>query len=599
MSADLEAPRAADETVAGSAEDPLGITLHGVPASAGLRRVVYSSVAAIAAKLREAHAAGGCACAVSHAPGAPVDDSLVYRHIAVTRGLVFGEVQPLIERLDPTLARGVPRKFLEHYRILPVCRDRDAVLVATSDPDTNVPELAHVLSARAIELRLVTPLDFRRLRAAADVGTTPLRRADLPPAAAQRDQAPQDVDLMLRDDRARAESIQLLYAILLEAIAERASDVHIERYGPRIRVRLRVDGDLHDADQFGIAPEQLQALVNVVKINACLDIAERRVPQGGRFSVRAGDRRFDLRVQTQPALHAEHVVIRLLSQDTRLLRIEELGFPAGPAKAYRRLLASPAGLLLVVGPTGSGKSTTLYAGLQELASDPTRKVITAEDPIEYSIEGVQQTQVRPDLGFGFASAMRAYVREDPDVILVGEIRDAETALEALRASQTGHLVLSTLHCNDAVDAVQRLTDLGQHPNSIASELVAVFAQRLAKRVCTGCRAPDEQPDAALLAEVFPAGPPAGFKAFAGAGCSACSGRGTHGRVGVVEYLPVASAVRAGISRQLPVDELRALGAGAGLLPMREHALQLIDAGTIAFRELRDLLPPDRLGPTAL
>lgn len=404
---------------------------------------------------------------------------------------------------------------------------------------------------------------------------------------------------MLRDDRARAESIQLLYAILLEAIAERASDVHIERYGPRIRVRLRVDGDLHDAEQFLILPEQLQALVNVVKINSALDIAERRVPQGGRFSVRAGERRFDLRVQTQPALHGEHVVIRLLSQDTRLLRIEELGFPAGPAKAYRRLLNSPAGLLLVVGPTGSGKSTTLYAGLQELSSDPTRKVITAEDPIEYSIEGVQQTQVRPDLGFGFASAMRAFVREDPDVILVGEIRDAETALEALRASQTGHLVLSTLHCNDAVDAIQRLVDLEQHPNSIASELVAVFAQRLAKRICPGCRAPDERPDAALLAEVFPAGAPEGFKAFAGAGCPACSGRGTKGRVGVVEYLPVASAVRAGISRQLPVDELRALGGGAGLLPMREHALQLVDDGTIAFRELRDLLPPDRLGPKVL
>ncbi len=598
MSADVEAPRAVDETTAGgAAEDPLGITLHGVPASAGIRRVVYASVAAIASKLREAHAAGGCSCAVAHAPGAPIDDALVYRHIATTRGLVFSEAQPLIGRLDVNLARGVPRKFLEHYRILPVCREGDGVLVATSDPDASVPELAHVLSARAVELRLVTPLDFRRLRAAADMGNAPLRRPDMPAPA--RDQAPQDVDLMLRDDRARAESIQLLYAILLEAIAERASDVHIERYGPRVRVRLRVDGDLHDAEQFEILPEQLQALVNVVKINSALDIAERRVPQGGRFSVRAGERRFDLRVQTQPALHGEHVVIRLLSQDTRLLRIEELGFPAGPAKAYRRLLNSPAGLLLVVGPTGSGKSTTLYAGLQELSSDPTRKVITAEDPIEYSIEGVQQTQVRPDLGFGFASAMRSFVREDPDVILVGEIRDAETALEALRASQTGHLVLSTLHCNDAVDAVQRLVDLEQHPNSIASELVAVFAQRLAKRICTGCRAPDERPDPALLAEVFPSGPPEGFKAFAGAGCAACSGRGAKGRVGVVEYLPVASAVRAGISRQLPVDELRALGSGAGLLPMREHALELIDAGTIAFRELRDLLPPDRLGPRAL
>jgi type IV pilus assembly protein PilB len=240
----------------------------------------------------------------------------------------------------------------------------------------------------------------------------------------------------------------------------------------------------------------------VLKVSSELDISEHRLPQGGRFTARAGGRVFDLRVQTQPSLHGEHAILRLLPQGEKLLTIEDLGFAPHIAQAYDRLLRVPAGLVLVVGPTGSGKSTTLYAGLQVLSRDPTRKVISVEDPIEYALDGIQQVVARPDLGFGFAQAMRAFVREDPDVILVGEIRDGETALEAIRASQTGHLVLSTLHCNDAVDAVQRLRDLGMHKNSIAAELQAVFAQRLAKRICPGCKI-DAVPDPSSRARCFP------------------------------------------------------------------------------------------------
>jgi type IV pilus assembly protein PilB len=366
-------------------------------------------------------------------------------------------------------------------------------------------------------------------------------------------------------------------------------------YGNDVRVRLRVDGDLHDTLGFLPSASQLLSLVNVIKVRAGLDIAERRVPQGGRFTTRTGGHVYDVRVQTQPALYGEHVVLRLLSQDSKLLTIGELGFPPAQARAYRRLLRSPAGLTLVVGPTGSGKSTTLYAGLQVLARDPSRKVITVEDPIEYAIPWVQQTQVRPEVGFGFAHAMRAFVREDPDVILLGEIRDGETALEALRASQTGHLVLSTLHCNDAVDAVQRLIDLGMHPSSIASELAAVFAQRLAKRICEGCRAPAE-PDSELLEEVFPDGPPPGLKVFRGLGCAHCNGIGTFGRVAVVEHLAGSWLLRRAIIQRHPVDELRATALAQGLLPMRDQALALVTAGVIAFEELRDLLPTERLAP---
>jgi type IV pilus assembly protein PilB len=396
------------------------------------------------------------------------------------------------------------------------------------------------------------------------------------------------------EDVADEEMIRLFEAILLEAVAARASDVHYEVYGDRPRLRIRVDGDLRDLTHLRFTRAQYSSLVNVGKVRARMDIAEHRAPQGGRFGVRINQRAFDIRAQAQPSLHGEHLVLRLLPQEQKPITIPELGYSADMGNMFQRLLASPAGLLLVVGPTGSGKSTTLYAGLSIVAKDSTRKVITVEDPIEYSLDGVQQCQVLPEVGFNFANAMRSFVREDPDVILVGEIRDPETALEALRASQTGHLVLSTLHCNDAVDAVQRLLDLGMHPNSIGSELLAIISQRLAKRICPACREEDPLPDPELMHEIFPGGVPEGFRAFRGRGCESCSKYGTIGRVAVAEYLPATPTLRIGISRQLPLDELRALARQAGLRPLRERALELVQEGVIALREMRDLLPPGAL-----
>lgn len=517
----------------------------------------------------------------------PALERPVWERIAAQRNLRLSSTDELSKDLDATISASFPKRFLENYQVIPVSRRGGDLVVATCDPDVEVPEIAGLLGARRVDLRLLTPLDFKRMRMSLDLLE---RRKD---RAAARAEGPRD---LLSRDEGMTELVTLFEVILLDAIAARASDIHLERYDQRVRLRLRVDGDLRDLHHLEIGPEQLVGLINVIKIQANLDIAERRVPQGGRLSVRAGNRGFDLRVQTQPALHGEHVIIRLLPQDTELLTIEQLGFPEVPGRAYRRLIDSPSGLVLVVGPTGSGKSTTLYAGLQVLSRDPTRKVITIEDPIEYAIDDVQQSQVRPELGFVFASAMRSFVREDPDVILVGEIRDTETALEALRASQTGHLVLSTLHCNDAVDAVQRLLDLGMHANSIASEVLAVFAQRLAKRICTDCRAPAGPLTGELVGEVFPDGVPADFSSSRGRGCSRCANTGNHGRIAAVEFLPASPAFRSAVSRRLSVDELREVALDAGLLPMREHALDLIRAGVIAFEELRNLLPPERLKP---
>ena len=514
---------------------------------------------------------------------AAIDERTLYRALSKQTGVPLAELDAVLKQTDPALFRGVSRRFLDAHALVPYRRDGDVVHAVSTEPDADVHELAWALAADRVELELLPPSELRRLVTALELGQTGPHREDV---------SDEGVDL-LQAKQPDTELISLWNAIVADAVAERASDIHLERYAEGARVRFRVDGDLVDVDHYTLSPAQYAGVINVLKISAELDIAQRRLPQGGRYQVHAGPKAYDLRVQTQPALHGEHAVVRLLPQEQAKLDLDTLGFSSSVSAALRRLLDSPSGLVLVVGPTGSGKSTTLYAGLQLLARDTTRKVITVEDPIEYSLSGVQQTRVRPDIGFGFADAMRAFVREDPDVILVGEIRDGETALEALRASQTGHLVLSTLHCNDSVDAAQRLLDLGQHPNSVASELLAVFSQRLARRICPRCRI-EHQPSEALLREVFPHGAPPDFRAFKGTGCAHCRARGTSGRVAIAEYLPVGPKLRLAIAARQPPDALRAEAMALGLVPMRAHALQLVKEGVIAFEELRGFLSWEQL-----
>jgi type IV pilus assembly protein PilB len=520
-----------------------------------------------------------------------VDEADLYRALSAQWNIPFLPLETLVQILDADVSEAVPRIYLERNAIIPIARSETQVVVATTEPTANADDVMKALGVRSAAIYLVTPTDYRRIWMLVDMRKG-RQIGDVSGLALNAGVG----DLLDRDRGHEAHCIGLFEALLLEAIAERASDIHLERYVDEVRARLRIDGDLHDVSRIKLSTEDLIGVVNVVKVGANLDIAERRLPQGGRIRRKAGGKIFDLRVQTQPALYGEHVIIRLLPQDTKVATVEDLGFAHEPAQEYRRLLDSPGGLVLVVGPTGSGKSTTLYAGLQHISRDATRKVITAEDPIEYAVSGVQQTQVRPELGFAFAQAMRAFVREDPDVILVGEIRDGETALEAIRASQTGHLVLSTLHCNDAVDAVQRLMDLGMHANSVASELLSVIAQRLAKRICEGCRE-EVAPDPAIFAELFPGGAdeaPPGFRAFRGRGCARCGNRGTHGRIAVIEQLKTSPVVRRAICRKVSVDDLRVVALDAGLVTMRESALDLVTRGVIPMSELPWILPAERM-----
>lgn len=514
-----------------------------------------------------------------------IDERELFQALAEQRGLSMMSFEDIYEQLDRRLISTISRTYLDHERVIPIRMTERTLHAVTANPNLQATGLASALGAKSVEVSVITPSDFRRFWSIYDLSL-----------GVQDEELDRiDVREVLGDEVSDKRMVALFEAVLLDAIGARASDIHFETYKDDIRIRYRVDGRMHDIKRFDMSKREMRGVLNVVKIGAELDITERRLPQGGRIRRRTEDAVYDLRVQTQPSLHGENVVIRLLRQEAGVLGIEELGFPTADADRFRRLLGSPQGLVLVVGPTGSGKSTTLYAGLQVLAADETRKVISAEDPVEYSIDGVQQCPMKPEIGFSFANAMRAFVREDPDVILVGEIRDSETALEAIRASQTGHLVLSTLHCNDTVDAVQRLRDLGMHPNSIASELIAVISQRLVRRICESCRQPAE-PDLDILAELFPGGVPEHFRCFEGAGCTACQGQGTHGRIAAVEFLRVGAELRGGISRHNTVDELRTIGYRSGLKPIRNHLVELVLSGITPLSEIPRTLSIEQMAP---
>ncbi len=521
-----------------------------------------------------------------------MEDTTLYRKLAQEKEMLFAAIDDLLPQVQPQLMETFSRSFLDSHHLIPLKLEDHSLYLATDDPDSNVDDVFHMYPYEKLIKVLVTPNDFKRLWTTVELSL----QGDAKKLWQSEEPEEEETDLLSREKtRIEAHLITLCDALLLDAVSEGASDLHIEHYKDRTRIRLRVDGDLHDLTHYTLSPQEARGLVNVIKIRGDMDIAEKRLPQGGRSQLTAGGIAYDLRIQVQPSLHGEAVVIRMLPQSGNIVAIEDLGMNPRVMRDYRRMLDNPSGLVLVVGPTGSGKSTTLYAGLSELANDGRRKVLTIEDPIEYSMANIQQTWTRPDIGFSFADGMRSFVRLDPDVILVGEIRDSETALEAIRASQTGHVVLSTLHSNDAVDALQRIYDLDVQANSVASELIAVIAQKLAKRICPDCKT-EAEPDPAILEELFPEEMPGNFRCYEGKGCETCAGRGTKGRVAVVEYMQVNMDIRNAISQKYPIARLRAIALDSGLTTMRDSALSHVIDGIIPLSELRRVLPAERMAP---
>ncbi len=387
-----------------------------------------------------------------------------------------------------------------------------------------------------------------------------------------------DLGALVREDvlsdSVDAPVIRLMNGLLMEAIREGATDIHLEPYENEVVVRFRVDGVLHDRLHL---PKGHQApLTSRVKVMARMDIAHRFAPQDGRIGITLGDRAVDIRVGAVPTQHGERLALRILDKARGLLTLEELGMDSLESTATERIIASPNGMILLTGPTGSGKSTTLYAMLQAIAR-PEVNIITVEDPVEYDVPGIAQIQVNEKAGVTFASALRAILRQDPDVVMVGEMRDYETAHMGVQASLTGHLVLSTLHTNDSLSAVTRLVDMDIEPYLVGGSLVASIAQRLVRRNCPHCKEPCEVPPHLRSRGLE--------KAWKGRGCDHCRGTGYSGRIGLYEQFLVNDPLREAIGSKAPLGELRKVAAESGFITLFERGIQKVARGITSPEEL--------------
>jgi general secretion pathway protein E len=480
-------------------------------------------------------------------------------------------------------AARIPYAFARTHGVLAVGDEDDAVVVLTR-PDATIDGIA--------ELKRVLQRPLRMRAVDAERFAAELARAYNVAAALSSDELARDADLSrllqelpsaddLLDSGEQAPVIRMVNALLLQALRERASDLHFEPYEARSVVRFRIDGVLSDVIE---PPRALHAaLVSRLKIMASLDIAEKRLPQDGRIALKLGDKQVDVRVSTLPTGSGERVVLRLLDKDAAQLDLAALGMSDTTLAAVDALIREPHGIVLVTGPTGSGKTTTLYAALSRLPRGSVN-MMTVEDPIEYALDGVGQTQVNPRIELTFARALRAILRQDPDIIMIGEIRDLETAQIAVQASLTGHLVLATLHTNDAASAVTRLADMGIEPYLLASSLLGVLAQRLVRTLCPQCRRAGA-PTAGERDLLVALGAGAVATLYSAAGCDACNATGYRGRTGIYELLAVDDAMRRLVHDRAPEHALRDAAMRAGMIALREDGVRWLASGRTSLAEL--------------
>jgi len=475
--------------------------------------------------------------------------------------------------LEPEIVRLVPQRVARQFHVLPLFRIGNTLTVAMADP-LDVVARDEVKQATGLEVDVVVSSQAQIEEAVERyhpmggieplVRSGPLRSvAEIPSARAEED----------------GPVIRFVNAIAQQAVKEGASDIHLEPEESSFRIRFRVDGVLREVS---IQSKDLYAsIVSRVKVMAALDIAERRLPQDGRFRMSAMGRELDLRVSTFPTFHGENVVLRLLDRAAALMGTEELGLQPEAIAMLHRMITRPNGIVLVTGPTGSGKTTTLYACLHRIQSVE-RNIVTLEDPVEIHLGSIRQTQVDPDAGLTFARGLRALLRQDPDVIMVGEIRDSETAEIAVRSALTGHLVLATLHTNDAAGAIPRLLDMEIEPFLLSSAVAGVVAQRLVRRVCDRCRQPAEPPPA-LLGELRV---PPGRHAFVrGKGCVACGQTGYRGRAGIFELIEVNDSIRERIVAHASSEDLARAARAAGMASLRDDALAKAARGITSLEEV--------------
>ncbi len=485
--------------------------------------------------------------------------------------------------IKPEVVRLIPEVQARRFRVLALEDNREALLIGMADP-TDIfayDELARVLR-RSFKLAVVRESDLLKA-----IDLMYRRTAEISGLAQELEQelSESDVDigaLATTEGLTDAPVVKLLQTIFEDAVQVNASDIHVEPDERELRIRFRQDGVLRVQT---VAERKIgAALISRLKLMANLDISEKRLPQDGRFNVRVRDKSVDVRVSTLPVQHGESAVLRLLNQSSGVLDLEQLGMPPRLLERFRKLINSPHGMVLVTGPTGSGKTTTLYAALKEL-NDPTSKIITVEDPVEYRLPGINQVQVNPKIELTFARVLRSVLRQDPDIVLIGEMRDQETAEIGLRAAMTGHLVLSTLHTNDAVSTTARLFDMGAAPYLIAASLRGVLAQRLVRRVCDSCAEPAELTPThrALIADEL--GSAEGHNFRVGRGCTYCNNSGYQGRVGVYELLEMDDTLFA----ELHKGDLLGFAAAARRSPnfqsLKRSVIELAAAGTTTMEQV--------------
>jgi general secretion pathway protein E len=502
------------------------------------------------------------------APARPAGEPA--RALAARLGLPY--LAPDAYPEEPLVGPTIAVKFLRRYCCLPLASEAGRLTVAMADPAD-----AETLEA----LRSWTGLDpvpvvgeeagiLEAIERLYGSGSTTVQNIidDMGGGEVEVIAGPAEEDAdHLRDMASEAPVIRLVNLLITRAAEAGASDIHFEPFEDRLIVRYRIDGVLHEVES---PSKRLQAaIISRVKLMAKMNIAERRLPQDGRISVRVGEHGIDIRVSTVPTVFGESLVLRLLDRSHVLLDLATLGFAGHDFERFERLIARPYGMILVTGPTGSGKTTTLYAVLDRLNA-PDKKIVTIEDPVEYQLTGINQIQVHPKIGLTFAGGLRSIVRQDPDVILVGEIRDRETADIAIQSALTGHLVFSTVHTNDAAGAVTRLEDMGVESFLIASAVIGIMAQRLVRRVCPECAAP-APPDPALLRSLgADSDDTAGYRA--GTGCEACNRTGFRGRLGIFELLPITDEIRGLVLARASAGAIRDAAVRAGMRTMRRDGL---------------------------
>ncbi|MGZ4103894.1 MAG: GspE/PulE family protein [Actinomycetota bacterium] len=508
-----------------------------------------------------------------------VGESNLVKALATQIGLPFMDLSDF--QIDMTAASLVPQSLAKRYTALPIAFEEEVLIVAMSDPgNVFAVDDIRTLTGRDIRIVVATRTDIgdaieRVSRVDAEVG-------DLAATAAAEEQE-LDEDSALKVSIDEAPIVKLVNLLITQAVNDRASDIHIEPQERDVRIRYRIDGVLHEVMR---SPKSIQnGVLSRLKIMADIDIAERRVPQDGRVGLVVGGKAIDLRVATMPTVYGEKAVIRILDKSHALLNLSDLGFSELNMERYEASFRKPYGMILVTGPTGSGKSTTLYATLNIL-NQIDRNIITVEDPVEYRLGGVNQVQMNPKAGLTFASALRSILRSDPDIVLIGEVRDAETAQIAVQAALTGHLVLSTLHTNNAPSAVTRLTEMGIEPFLVSSAVDCVLAQRLVRNLCEKCKE-YYQPTAEALKEArIPLLPDGSIpRLYRAVGCNTCGNTGYRGRMAVHEVMVMSEEIERMTVERRSSEDIGRVAQEQGMLTLRQDGILKVLEGKTSVEEL--------------